>query len=77
MARYLFTDAVLNINGVGIDQVVEQVHALSQGGRAVRAADIARIMHLQEVTVVAMLQKAERLEMVRRVDGRAWLPITT
>jgi DNA-binding IclR family transcriptional regulator len=75
VARYLLTEAVNDIPGVGIDQVVQHVHALSEGIRAVTAAKICRSMHLSEQTVAAMLDKAERLGMVRRDGSRGWLPV--
>lgn len=75
MAKYLLTEAVNDIPGVGIDGVVRHLNALSQGIRTVKAAQVAQVMHLSEQTVLAMLDKAERLGMARRDGSRGWVPV--
>ena len=75
MSFYFTCDADLNIPIPCSVNLACKVRTMYNGRSPVTAKDIAMIYGVSQSAIISAMQRSERINLVRRVSERAWVPV--
>lgn len=76
-SKYFTCDADLNIPIPCAEHLAYKVRSMYDGRSPVTARNIAIIYGVSQSAIICALRRSERIQLVRRVSERAWVPIIT
>jgi hypothetical protein len=77
LPRYLTCEAELNFPVPDPGRLAAQLRAMYDGRNPVGAKAVAQAFGLIEGAIVPVLRRAEQCVLVRKVEGRGWIPLQT